>query len=180
MHVLKSSLIRFELKTYQGVKQLWTKWAKFKRYVKIWKEEGGLFFPLFSLVFRACFLFLQITKKTKNKNNFFFPHNGVRSWLAYPKSLRFQVFSPFLIRHDCTRCTAKSMHSREDKKKTFPYYFWFAAIAQGARQRAYVAEKTRKKTFPFYLWFGVITQGAWKRAYAARECNSPTKTIKIS
>ena len=42
---------------------------------------------------------------------------GVRSWLAYPESLRFQVFSLFLIRRDRTRCTTKSIRSREDKKK---------------------------------------------------------------
>ena len=135
--------MRLELKTYQGVKQLWTKWAKFKRYVKVWKEEGGFKKKkkLFSLVFRACFLFLQITKKTKKQKKLF-PHNGVRSWLAYPESLRFQVFSLFLICRDRTRCTAKSIRSREDKKKkNFPHCFWFAAIAQGARQRAYAAKE---------------------------------------
>ena len=95
----------------------------------------------FSLVFRACFLFLQITKKTKNKNKKkLFPHNGVRSWLAYPESLRFQIFSLFLICRDRTRCTAKSIRSREDKKH-FPRYFWFAAIAQGARQRPYAVRE---------------------------------------
>ena len=104
---LKSNLMRLELKTYQDVKQLWTKWAKFKRYVKLWKEEAGFFllfyfvlflFLLFSLVFHACFLFLQITKKNKKqKQDFFFPHNGVRSWLAYPESLHFWVLSLFLI-----------------------------------------------------------------------------------
>ena len=139
--------MRLELKTYQDVKQLWTKWAKFKRYVKV-------FFILFSLLFRACFLFLQITKKTKkqkNKKTFSTQWGGVRSWLAYPESLRFQVFSLFLICRDRTRCTAKSIRSREDKKKTFPYCFWFAAIAQGA----------------------------WQRAYAAREGNSPRLKQKI-
>ena len=121
----KSSLIRLELKTYQRVKQLWIKWAKFKRYVKVWKEEGVFFFfLLFSLVFRACFLFLQITKKNeKQKQKKLFPHNGVRSWLAYPEILRFQVFSLFLIFRDHTRCTAKNIHSREDKKKNFPLLF---------------------------------------------------------
>ena len=39
----QSSLIRLEIKTYQGIKQLWTKWAKFKRYIKLWKEEGFFF-----------------------------------------------------------------------------------------------------------------------------------------
>ena len=122
LHALKSSLIRFELKTYQGVKQLWTKWAKFKRYVKVWEEEGFFyFFLLFSLVFHACFLFPQITKK--NEKTFFFSHNGVRSWLAYPESLCFQVFSLFLICRDHTRCTAKSIRSWEDKKKNFPSLF---------------------------------------------------------
>ena len=75
------------------------------------------FVLLFSLVFRACFLFLQITKKRKTKTNFFFPHNEIRSWLAYPESLHFQIFSLFLICRDHTRCTAKSIRSREDKKK---------------------------------------------------------------
>ena len=69
-------------------------------------------------------------------------HNGVRSWLAYSESLRFQVFSLFLICRDRTRCTAKSIRSQEDKtKKNFPYCFWFAAIAQGARQRAYIVKE---------------------------------------
>ena len=45
-------------------------------------------------------------------------------------------------------------------------------IAQGARQRAYVAEKTRKKMFPYCFWFAAIAQGAWQRAYAVREGNS--------
>ena len=114
MHALKSSLIRFELKTYQGVKQLWTKWAKFKRYVKLWKEEGGSFFYS-SLSFSV--LSCKSQKKRKTKTKKLFPHNGVRSWLAYPKSLRFQVFSLFLIFRDRTRCMAKSIRSREDKKK---------------------------------------------------------------
>ena len=132
--------MRLELKTYQGVKQLWTKWVKFKVHKSM--ERGRVFFLLlFSLVFRACFLFLQITKNDKQKQKKLFPHNGVRSWLAYPESLRFQVFSLFLIYHDRTRCTAKSIRSREDKKKTFPHCFWFAAIAQGARQRAYAARE---------------------------------------
>ena len=48
---------------------------------------------------------------------------GFRSWLAYPKSLRFQVFSLFLICRDRTRCTAKSIRSQEDKKKNFPSLF---------------------------------------------------------
>ena len=105
-------------------------------------ERGRVFFfVLFSLIFRACFLFLQITKKTNNKNNFFFPHNGVRSWLAYPESLCFQVFSLFLICRDRTRCMEKSVRSQEDKKKTFPYCFWFSMIVQGARQRAYAVRK---------------------------------------
>ena len=54
----------------------------------------------------------------------------------------------------------------------FFHYFWFAMIAQGARQRAYVAEKTRKKTFPYCFWFAAIAQGARQRAYAVREGNS--------
>ena len=91
-------------------------------YVKVWKEEG-FFFSLFSLVFRAYFLFLQITKKNENKNKHFFPHNGVRSWLAYPEILRSQVFSLFLICRDHTRCMAKRIRSREDKKNNFPFLF---------------------------------------------------------
>ena len=53
-------------------------------------------------------------------------------------------------------------------------------IAQGARQRAYVAEKTRKKTFPYCFWFTAIAQGAWQRAYAVRENNIPRLKHKIS
>ena len=60
--------------------------------------------------------------KNKNKKKLF-PHNGVRSWLDYPESLRFQVFSLFLICHDHTRCTEKSIRSQEDKKKNFPSLF---------------------------------------------------------
>ena len=58
-------------------------------------------------------------KKRKTKTKKLFPHNGVRSRLAYPESLCFQVFSLFLICRDHTRCTAKSIRSREDKKKNF-------------------------------------------------------------
>ena len=111
--------MRLELKTYQDGKQLWTKWAKFKRYVKVWKEEGGFFFGSYSslsfsvLAFFSC----KSQKKRKTKNKKLFPHNGVRSWLTYPESLRFQVFSLFLICRDHTRCTVKSIRSWEDKKK---------------------------------------------------------------
>ena len=110
MHALKSSLIRLELKTYQGVKQLWTKWAKFKRYVKVWKEQGGFFFYSSLLFSVLAFFSCKSQKKRKTKTKKLFPHNGVRSWLAYPESLRFQVFSLFLIYRDRTRCTAKSIH----------------------------------------------------------------------
>ena len=86
-------------------------------------ERGKVFFLLFSLVLCACFLFLQITKNTKTKTKKTFPHNGVRSWLAYLESLRFQVSSLFLICRDRTRCAAKSIRSREDKKKNFSLLF---------------------------------------------------------
>ena len=91
-------------------------------------ERGrGLFYffyfysslSFFVLAFFSC----KSQKKTKNKNKKLFPHNGVRSWLAYPESLRFQVFSLFLICRDRTRCTAKSIRSPEDKKKNFPSLF---------------------------------------------------------
>ena len=115
--------MRLELKTYQDVKQLWTKWAKFKRYVKLWKEEGVFFLTLLSHF--PCLLSFPANhtknkkQKQKQKKTFFHTmgHNGVRSWLAYSESLRFQVFSPFLICRDCTRCMAKSIHSWEDKNK---------------------------------------------------------------
>ena len=84
-------------------------------------ERGRGFFFYSSLVLRACLFFLQITKK--DEFFFYFPHNGVRYWLAYPESIRFQVFSLFLICRDRTRCTAKSIRSREDKKKNFPSLF---------------------------------------------------------
>ena len=121
--------MRLELKTYQDEKQLWTKWAKFKRYIKEWKEEGGFFFFFFFFFnsslsfFVLAFFSCKSQKKRKNKNKIFFPHNGVRSWLAYPKILRFQVFSLFLIFRDCIRCTTKIIHSREDKNKNFPFLF---------------------------------------------------------
>ena len=79
----------------------------------------------------AFFSFCKSQKKWKTKT-IFFPHNRVRSWLAYPESLCFQVFSLFLICCDRTRRTEKSIHSQEDKKKNFPLLFWFATIAQGA------------------------------------------------
>ena len=95
-------------------------------------ERGrGISLSFSVLAFFSC----KSQKKRKNKNKKI-SHNGVRSWLAYPKSLCFQVFSLFLICRDRTRCMTKSIRSREDKKKNFPYCFWFAAIAQGARQRA--------------------------------------------
>ena len=65
----------------------------------------------------------QKKRKNKKQKNFFHTMGGVRSWLAYPESLRFQVFSLFLICRDRTRCTAKSIRSREDKKKNFPSLF---------------------------------------------------------
>ena len=99
-------------------------------------------FLLFSLVLRACFLFLQITKKKwKTKTKKLFPHKGVRSWLAYSESLCFHIFSLFLICRDRTSCMIKNIRSREDKKKTFPYCFWFAAIVQGARKIAYIVRE---------------------------------------
>ena len=137
----KSSLMKLELKTYQGVKQLWTKWAKFKRYVKEWKEEGGFFITLPSHYPCLPSFPANHKKKWKTKTKKTFPHNGVRSWLAYLESLRFQIFSLFFICRDLTRCTTKSIRSWEDKKKTFPFCFWFFAIAQVARQRAYVARE---------------------------------------
>ena len=91
-------------------------------------ERGkGLFIFLFifTLLSRfSCLLSFPANhkKKTKNKKTKF-PHNGVRSWLAYRESLHFQVFSLFLICCDRTRYTAKSIHSREDKKKNFPFLF---------------------------------------------------------
>ena len=54
----------------------------------------------------------------------------------------------------------------------FSRCFWFAMIAQGAQQRAYIAKKTRKKTFPYCFWFAVIAQGARQRAYTIREGNN--------
>ena len=68
-------------------------------------------------VFVLVFFHANHKKNEQQKQKKLFPHNGVRSWLAYPESLRFQVFSLFLICHDRTRCTAKSIRSREDKKK---------------------------------------------------------------
>ena len=92
-------------------------------YVKEGKEEGGSLFFLLSLGLRACVFFFKSQEKTKNKTKKTFPHYGVRSWLAFPESLRFQVFSLFLVFHNRTRCTAKSIRSQEDKKKNFPLLF---------------------------------------------------------
>ena len=112
-------------------------------------ERGRVYFLFFYFLFfiwtllsrSSCLpFFLQNARKNETqKQKQKILHNGVRSWLAYPKSLHFQVFSLFLICRDRTRCTTNSIHSREEKKKkTFPYCFWFAASAQGAWQRAYV------------------------------------------
>ena len=109
-------------------------------------RKGKFFFTLLSR--SPCLLSFPTNhkKKPKNKNKlFFFPHNGVRSWLAYPKSLCFQVFSLFLI----------------------------VVITQGARQRAYVAEKARKKNFPYCFLFTAIVQGAQQREYVVRGGNIP-------
>ena len=108
------------------------------------RGRGLLFFFYSSLSFSmlAFFSCKSQKKNEKQKQEKLFPHNRVRSWLAYLKSLCFQVFLLFLICCDHTRCTVKSIRSQEDKKKkTFPYYFWFVAIAQGARQRAYTARQ---------------------------------------
>ena len=79
--------------------------------------KGAFFSTLLSR--SPCLLsFLANHKKNKKqKQKKLFPHNGVRSWLAYPEILHFQVFSMFLIFRDRTRCTEKSIRSREDKKK---------------------------------------------------------------
>ena len=133
--------MRLELKTYQDEKQLWTKWAKFKRYVKVWKEEG-VFFLFFTLLSRFLYLLSFPANHTKN-------------------------YSTLWVGLDIGWLTRKVYIFK------FSRCFWFAVIAQGARQRAYVAKKTRKKTFPFCFWFTAIVQGAQKRAYVAREGNSP-------
>ena len=57
-------------------------------------------------------------------------------------------------------------------KSTFSLCFWFAEIAQGARQRAYAAEKN---PFPFCFWFAKIAQGARQRAYADGKATIRTK-----
>ena len=128
-------------------------------------ERGrGLFFLLFSLIFRACFLFLQITKKT-------FPYNGVRSWLAYPESLHFQVFSLFLICHDCTRCTEKSIRSQEDKKKKIPLQFLICrdrtrCTAKSIRSQGRQQSETKKK----YLIIKLTRYERFKKKQI-RHCN---------
>ena len=68
--------MRLELKTYQDVKQLWTKWAKFKRYVKVWKEEGGFFFTLLSCF--PCLLSFPANhkKNEKTKINYLVPKSS--------------------------------------------------------------------------------------------------------
>ena len=106
------------------------------------RGRGFFCFVYSSLSFSVlAFFSCKSQKKWKTKTKKVFPHNGVRSWLAYPKILRFQVFSLFLICRDRTRCTTKSIRSQEDKKKNFPYCFWFAAITQGAQKRAYAVKE---------------------------------------
>ena len=87
------------------------------------RGRGLLFFTLLSCSPCLPFFSANHKKNKKQKQKKLFPHSGVRSWLAYPESLRFQVFSLFLICCDRTRCTAKSIRSREDKKKNFPLLF---------------------------------------------------------
>ena len=92
-------------------------------------ERGrGLFiFIFFTLLSRSprllSFPANHIKNENKKQTKKLFPQNGVRSWLAYPKILHFQVFSLFLIYCDHTRCTTKSIRSQEDKKKNFPLLF---------------------------------------------------------
>ena len=71
--------MRLELKTYQEielktcVKQLWTKRAKFKRYVKVWKEKGGFFFNSslsFSVLAFFSFRFAEMGVSGTNGNSF--------------------------------------------------------------------------------------------------------------
>ena len=77
---------------------------------------------LFSLTLLSCSPCLlsfpaNHEKNEKQKTKKLFPHNGVRSWLAYLESLRFQVSSLFLIFRDRIRCMEKSICSQKDKKK---------------------------------------------------------------
>ena len=81
------------------------------------KRKGDFCFTLLS--HSPCLPFFPANhkKNEKQKAKKLFPHNGVRSWLAYAESLHFQDFSLFLICRDHTRCTTKSIHSRDEKKK---------------------------------------------------------------
>ena len=69
------------------------------------------------------FVFLQITKKMKNKNKNTFSRQWGYILVSLPGKSTFSIFSLFLICRDHTRCTAKSIRSREDKKKNFPSLF---------------------------------------------------------
>ena len=89
--------------------------------------ERGRFFSFYSSLSFSVLAFFscksQKKRKTKTKQKKLFPHNGVRSWLAYPESLHFQVFSLFLICRVHTRCTEKRICSQEDKKNNFSLLF---------------------------------------------------------
>ena len=118
-------------------------------YVKEWKDEGFFFHSSLSfsvLAFFSC----KSQKNEKQKQKKLFPHKWVRSWLAYPEILRFQVFSLFLICHDRTRCMAKSICSRKDKKKNFPLLFLIRCdharcTAKSIRSQGKQQSKTKTK-----------------------------------
>ena len=127
-------------------------------------ERGrGIYFFL-TLFFRCPCLPFFSCKSQNKKNKKKFPHEWVRSWLAYPKSLHFQVFSLFLIRYDRTRCMAKSIHSREDKKKNFSFLFLIrcdhgrctekSIHSQGRQYRFKILTKTESVSSQM-LWYHV-------------------------
>ena len=134
-------------------------------------KRGRVFFFILLYCFPCLLSFPANHKKNERQKIFFFPHNRVRSWLAYPESLCFQVSHCFWFAVITQGAWQRAYVAEKIRKKTFPYCFWFAVIAQGARQRAYIAEKTKKK-FPYCFWFAAIAQCARQRAYAVREGNS--------
>ena len=77
-------------------------------------------------------------------------------YLFFTLLSRFPCFLSFLANHkknrkkNCFHTMGLDLGYLTRKVCVFNFsrYFWFAVIAQGAQQRAYVAEKTRKKAFP--------------------------------
>ena len=139
-------------------------------------ERGSGFF----LCFYSSFSFSMLAFFSCKSQKKLFPHNGVRSWLAYPKSLCFQVFSMFLIFRDRTRCTVKSICSREDKKKNFPLLFLIRRDRARCTAKSIHSREDKKKNFPLlFLIRRDRTRCTTKSIRSQGRKQSKTKKVKI-